>query len=356
MEINTEATDIEMLRKFVPFNELSENHLAGLINKSEVIHLPKGKVLFKRDQSCRQRYYLLEGEVSLCDAEFNNTKVFSETPESKNPIDNHTPHKVSAITTAPSSFVCVDNDYLDRALTWEQAGEYLVTDLIQLEAENAAQEPSPANDVDWMSNLLQAELFNQIPPSNIQRLFLDFQELVVEPGSNVIKEGEVGDRFYVISSGKAVVKRIGKSGHEEIITQLQEGDFFGEEALVAETTRNATVTMLSSGVLMYLDKAQFKSLLEAPIIQYLSVEQMSDLQDKYPSTKLLDVRLPLEFKNGHIDASVNMPLSKMRELIPQLSKEACYITTCEGGRRSELGAYLLSQAGFEAYVLSDQGN
>lgn len=355
MENNTATLDINTLRLFVPFNDLPEKHLAGIINKSEIIALPKGKVLFKRDQSCDQRYYLLTGEVSLCDAEFNNTKIYSNTPESKNPIDNHIPHKVSAITTSPSTIVCVENDYLDRALTWEQAGEYLVTDLIELE-EEAVSEPCQSSDVDWMSNLLQAELFNQIPPSNIQRLFLDFQQLDVEAGTNIIKEGEVGDRFYVISSGKAVVKRIGKSGKEEVVTQLQEGAFFGEEALVAETTRNATVTMVSNGVLMFLDKAQFKSLLEAPIIQYLSLEQMKGLQDKNPLTKLLDVRLPLEFKNGHIESSVNMPLSKMRELIPQLSKEACYITTCEGGRRSELGAYLLSQAGLKAYVLNDQAN
>ena len=354
METSNTTTDINTLRKFVPFNELSEKHLTGIINKSEIIHLPKGKVLFKRDQSCEQRYYLLLGEVSLCDAEFNNTKLYSDTPESKNPIDNHIPHKVSAITTSPSSIVCVDNDYLDRALTWEQAGEYLVTDLIPLEEQESIHEAEASTDVDWMSNLLQAELFNQIPASNIQRLFLDFQPLDVEPDTKIIKEGEVGDRFYVICSGKAVVKRIGKTGSEEIVTQLQEGDYFGEEALVAETTRNATVTMLNSGVLMYLDKAQFKSLLEAPLIQYLSLDQLKGIRNKNPSVKLLDVRLPLEYKNGHIDTSVNIPLSKMRELLPQLSKETCYITTCEGGRRSELGAYLLSQAGFEAYVLNDK--
>ena len=344
------SLNINTLRRFIPFNELPDKHLQGVLDKSQLISLPKGKVLFKRDQASKQRYYLLTGEVSLCDAEFNNTKLFSNTPETKNPIDNHSPHKVSAITTAPAQIICVDNDYLDMALTWEQAGEYLVTDLV------VEENPTQEEETDWMSSLLQADLFSQVPPTNIQRLFIDFKQLNVEPGQDIIKEGEQGDRFYVINSGSVVVKRSGKTGAEEIVTKLKSGDFFGEEALVAETTRNATVTAVSNTKLMYLDKEKFKSLLQAPVIHYLDFQEMLSMRKKQPETKLLDVRLPMEYKDGHIEDSVNLPLAKMRDSIPKLNRKICYITTCGGGRRSELGAYLLSQAGFTAYVLSESSS
>ncbi|MBS0614622.1 MAG: rhodanese-like domain-containing protein, partial [Proteobacteria bacterium] len=63
------------------------------------------------------------------------------------------------------------------------------------------------------------------------------------------------------------------------------------------------------------------------------------------------VRLPSEFQNFRIDDAVNIPLYFIRLKVNTLDKKTPYVVCCDTGRRSSAGAYILSERGFEAYVL-----
>jgi rhodanese-related sulfurtransferase len=65
----------------------------------------------------------------------------------------------------------------------------------------------------------------------------------------------------------------------------------------------------------------------------------------------LDVRLPSEFENHHKDGAINIPLYFIRLKINTLDKSKKYVVCCDTGRRSSAGAYILSERGFQAYVL-----
>jgi len=67
--------------------------------------------------------------------------------------------------------------------------------------------------------------------------------------------------------------------------------------------------------------------------------------------KWLDVRLPSEFQNFRIDGAVNIPLYFIRLKLNALDKNTQYVVCCDTGRRSSAAAYILSERGFEAYVL-----
>ena len=67
--------------------------------------------------------------------------------------------------------------------------------------------------------------------------------------------------------------------------------------------------------------------------------------------KWLDVRLPSEFENFHQDDAVNIPLYFIRLKLTTLDKNTPYVVCCDTGRRSSAGAYILSERGFETYVL-----
>jgi CRP-like cAMP-binding protein len=83
-----------------------------------------------------------------------------------------------------------------------------------------------------------------------------------------------------------------------VLAAIQTGDGFGEDALIAESVRNATVTMASNGSLMVLDKVDFDELLKRPIIKSISMEELHIQMDEGDSgTVLIDVRRPQAFRH-----------------------------------------------------------
>ena len=94
------------------------------------------------------------------------------------------------------------------------------------------------------------------------------------------------------------------------LAELVVGDTFGEEALILEEKRNATISMQTDGNLMRLGKKDFKTLLSEPMLNQLA----HDEADKIIANggQWLDVRLPSEFKVFHYDGAVNVPLYLLR--------------------------------------------
>lgn len=334
------AIDIERLKEFTPFDTLSDAHLRDIVPHLAVARLPKGKVLFKRGQPDKLCHFLLSGTVDLADAAFVVRPLASDDPENYLALDNYAEHRVSAITSTDCLVVSIDRDHLDLVLTWSQAAEAMGDD-------DEAEQP----DTDWMEALLTSELFSAIPPANIQQLFVRFKEREVKLGEVVIREGEPGDSFYVIKEGRALVTR-GQGPNQQTLAALKNGDSFGEDALIGDEPRNATVTMTTDGVLMALDKESFLKLLKEPVIQSITEDEYEKMAEEADEgVVLLDVRLPQEFRHDHLSLARNIPLTDLRREIRDLEKAFTYVVTCDGGRRCEIGAYLLNEAGLRAVTL-----
>lgn len=79
----------------------------------------------------------------------------------------------------------------------------------------------------------------------------------------IIREGEKGSSFFIISSGEVrVTQMVEGSAEPEEIRIMQAGDFFGEKALLGEDLRTASVTALAPGVeVLTLDRADFQTLI-----------------------------------------------------------------------------------------------
>jgi CRP-like cAMP-binding protein len=331
--------NLERLHDFIPFDCLSESHLRDIAGQIQVMNLPPARVLFKRGESSSLAYFLISGSVDLIDASFQVRKFPADDDENYLALDNYPEHNVNAISTEPSVVYALERDKLDLLMTWTQA------------AESMLEEDDDSSERDWMDALLTSGLFSQIPPQKIQSLFVKFEEREIKLGEQIVREGEPGDIFYVIKQGKAMVTRA-QGNKQETLAALTTGNFFGEDALISDTPRNATVTMTSDGVLMCLGKQDFRALLQDSVIRHLSekdVEQMEEDGDR--AVVLIDVRLPMEFKHDRTSGARNIPLNELRRQVRSLEKDFVYVLCCDGGRRSELGAYLLTEAGLEAYVL-----
>ena len=319
--------NLAILRTFSPLDGLKAENLHALARKTVIRELSAGRVLFKEGDTDKRTFYLVAGQIELRADDRIMGVIRAGTAEARAAND--------------IEYIMIDSDLLDVLLTWDQTGQYEVSEL-----------GSDGLDVtgDWMTTLLQTKAFHRIPPANIQAIFMRMQRINYRTGDIVIKQGTEGDFFYVVVSGKCIVTRETPLNKEGIkLAELGPGDSFGEEALIAEAKRNATVTMSSDGTLMRLGKNDFQTLLNEPLLQWVEPEKAREIVAK--GGKWLDVRLPSEFQNFRIDDAVNIPLYFIRLKINALDKNTQYVVCCDTGRRSSAAAYILSERGFEAYVL-----
>ena len=138
-------------------------------------------------------------------------------------------------------------------------------------------------------------------------------------------------------------------GEPTPVAMLEEGQWFGEEALLSGKPRNATVTMATDGVLMKLDRQDFDALLREPIINTMPGDQVLSSAEK--GAWWLDVRTSDEFDQEHLVGATNMPLNVLRLKSRLLDPGKTYIAYCDNGRRSATAAFLLKNAGLDVIVL-----
>ena len=77
----------------------------------------------------------------------------------------------------------------------------------------------------------------------------------------------------------------------------------------------------------------------------------ADIQGILPKVKqyeLIDVRTPMEYKNGHIKEFKNIPLSELKSRINELSKDKEIIVICQSGMRSNNATRVIKKQGFES--------
>jgi CRP-like cAMP-binding protein len=337
----TEQLSADLLKGFSPLDGLKRDNLAALARKVQLRELSPGQVLFKEGDTEKRTFYVTAGILELIDQGKVIGTVEGGSAQARNPIAPVYPRRVSARARDRVKFISIDSDLLDVMLTWDQTGTYEVSEL-QGKADDGGD--------DWMTMLLQTKAFHKIPPANIQAIFMRMQQINYKSGDVILKQGAEGDYFYVLTRGSAVVTRETPLSKEGIkLAELHVGDTFGEEALISDAKRNATVTMSSDGSVMRLGKDDFKTLLNEPMLEWVDPAQAQQIVQN--GGGWLDVRLPSEFENHHLDGAINIPLYFIRLKISTLDKDKKYVVCCDTGRRSSAGAYILNERGFQAYVL-----
>jgi CRP-like cAMP-binding protein len=336
-----EQLTMDLLKTFSPLDGLKRDNLAALARKVQLRELSPGQVLFKEGDTEKRTLYVVSGNLELIDQGEVVGSIEGASDLAKNPVAPVFPRRVSARARDRVQFISIDSDLLDVMLTWDQTGTYEVSDL---------QGGNDDGGDDWMTMLLQTKAFHKIPPANIQAIFMRMQQVNYRSGDVILKQGAEGDYFYVLIRGAAVVTRetpLSKDGIK--LAELQVGDTFGEEALISDAKRNATVTMSMEGAVMRLGKDDFKRLLNEPMLDWVTNEEADQIVNE--GGQWLDVRLPSEFENQHVDNAINIPLYFMRLKINTLDTAKKYVVCCDTGRRSSAGAYILSERGYQAYVL-----
>lgn len=332
--------DPALCAQLVPLNALKPESLVDLLRKAQVQTVAKGQYLFRIGDDARVALYLLRGEVHLVDAADKAlARVVGGEASGQHRIAHQSPRRVSARCMTDAEVLLVDAGLLDVMLTWDQTGAIEVAEL----------GGSSDND-DWMARLLQVRTFQMVPPANLQAMFMRMQRTSVKAGEIIVQQGDEGDFFYVIMAGRCMVTREPGTGKPIKLAELEPGSCFGEEALISEAQRNATVTAMVPTELMRLSKADFQQLLNAPLARKLTLAE-AEQRVARGDARWLDVRLPTEFATGSLPGAVNLPLYVLRMRLASLDPKVQWIVCCDSGRRSSAATFVLTQKGFTAFAL-----
>lgn len=326
---------VQDIQRFIPFDELSAEAIVELWPHFRFYRSAPKQILFKRGEKDDECHFLIRGRVDLADAQFRISAVQGDGDDNFLPLDgSHEIHRCAGVSQSDCELFAIKRQHLDLVTTW--------IELTQKESQHD-------EDHDWLETLLTSNLFSRIPPGNIQKLLSAFEERAVRLGDEIIREGEEGQECYIIKNGKALVSRL-QNGKNETLAALGQGKLFGEDALISNLPRNATVTMSSDGTLMVLNKENFNLLLKTPVVSHISESELAVLiADGDTGTVLLDVRLNEEVAANPIHRAQAIPLAQLRSRIGELSHEFIYVLI--GNARAEAAAYILSEAGFNAKVL-----
>jgi CRP-like cAMP-binding protein len=121
-----------------------------------------------------------------------------------------------------------------------------------------------------------SSFFGQLPQEKWDELNQAVEKQIAPPRAIIFKQGDPGDRFYIIQSGKVRVFRKDSGGLETELSVLGAGESFGEMALLTGEARSANVEAVEETHLMVLSREQFERILkDFPDITLSFVKQMS---------------------------------------------------------------------------------
>ncbi|MDG1937733.1 MAG: cyclic nucleotide-binding domain-containing protein [Pseudomonadales bacterium] len=337
--LNTVSVDV--LRSFVPLNILSKDHLKTIARSCEMDLAIKGQRIADADILHDSQLFLVSGSVDVELDDGQPLRICGGTENSHLSLGDSFPTAVSVTAVEDSQLFLLNRDKLDAMLCWDQVAKTLA---LEFSADRHFDE-----DANWMNTLLRSNLFHKIPPYNVKAIFDRFEAQLVEAGEVIVREGEQGDICYLIKEGCASVSCT-HNAETTVVAELSPGRCFGEDALLNRTTRNATVTMKTNGVIMALNKRDFLALMTEPEVASLNIEQaVKTIAD---GACWLDVRSQQEYEIDHRADAFHLPMHLMSLKSRMMDVNTRYVAYCSTGRRASTVAYLLNQQGFNVQALA----
>lgn len=340
MPVTADNTEYSQLSQLVPLNTLSEDTLKELLLKVDIEVIQKGDVLFREGDVDHVNVYLLSGRVGLYSGNSQVDLVEESSATSRFPIAHQLPRKFAAKALSRMDIVRIDSRILSEALAQNEKTES------QVEVEIGEE----GDDEDWMTQLLQSRVMQNIPAANLQGVMMRMQETVVSEGDIVIQEGDEGDYYYLLHRGQAIVLKAENDLEEPVeVARLNAGASFGEDALLSDRPRSSTVKMATDGILLRLSKDDFIELIKHPLSETVSFAEAQSILDE--GGMWLDVRDADAYDNSHLPGAINMPYSTLRFQLPSLATDRPYVIYSQSGTRAIASAYLFLERGLQVSVL-----
>lgn len=319
------------LAALAPLAGLSPARLGELSELARLERVPRGGDPLQ-NQKPASSLFLLQGELLLAFQGGGTLVLVGGTGDGCFALNRQRQPVQRARAITDVEILSLEDELLDTLATWDHA--------VKSDARFIASAFSLAS--------LRQGAFAQLPSAHIEELLRRFERVHAPRGTLVIREGDDGDFYYVVESGRFQVERL-VGGARVVLAELKTGEAFGEEALVSEAKRNATVTALTDGELLRVGRKDFDELLREPLLK--RVPFAAAAQKVRSGALWLDVRYPSEYQYDKLPGAINVPLAEVRHMFAVLDRTREYVAYCQSGRRSAAAAFLFAQRGFRVWLL-----
>ncbi len=333
----------DALRAKTPLDQVSDDCFEYLCDEAAPERLDAGAVLFELGDRDPHAVFLLAGDIELESEDGRISRIAAQDASARFALANLRPRKYRGVVCSEQAWVGrLDNERLEKCIAMDQleSGQHQLEKLTDL--------PVREEDRHWIVQMLRSKEFMRLPIDNLLQMVERAEDVPVQKGDVVIRQGEPGFYFYLVAAGRCKVSRRGPHG-DILLDEIGPGEPFGETALISDQPRNASITMLEGGFLKRISKLDFKELLEKPMVSWTNEAQARALQKQ--GAVLLDVRTEEEVAETPILGATNIPLFMLRVKMRKMKPGGRFVTLCDSGIRSATAAFLLKQQGFDAWVL-----
>ena len=277
---------VELLKSVPFFSDMSREHLEGLSKYFAVHDYNSGQVIVAEGTVVDALYVIAKGEVMLTVRESSNGSINAVTSSGRQVSSADPKMEVTQLCRKKTGDMFGElvlgpqgkgkrarsDMYGDlegkavRMTTVTTVGQctFLVMDI---ERFRRARRTSAAEEwrakLEFLGNNQMCEYLDNLPflqgvsERRVRCLEDIFQLVTFKPGEDIVREGDVGDCFYVLSRGKVAVSQLSAQGEDVVLVELGPGAYFGEAALIShDMPRSATVRALDEPCLVMVLNAK----------------------------------------------------------------------------------------------------
>ncbi len=324
----TERILEKLIRNYVPFNLLSPERSGEVANVVRFLEMREGDIFQMNPGKAHDFLFVVEGELKIIEDGSVRTGVVPNSTRTQALKLASAPRTSTLIAVQDTTLCLADSDLLDELLAWDEIVHYT--------------EDTDAGLHDALEGVRDALAFRRMPLECVESAFQRMHTVTAKAGEEIVREGEKGDAFYILRSGRAEVWQTGiyDDGPRKV-AELQAGDTFGCEALITGKLRCETVRIVEDASIMVLGREDFEDLVSKQLVRSVKPQVARSMIET--GHRILDVRYAEEYEYQHIPGAILIPLHELRDRMDELDPDAQYIVYCHSGSRSAVAALKLSQ-------------
>ena len=336
------AIKSQELKRYDYFSSLTDEVLEALAGRIRTVNFPAGEYVVREGTPGESFYFVGEGELEV-------TKRGSSGHEARISVlkSGQGFGEMALLTTSARS---CSVRAISNLVLYELAKADFETIILEA-ASFRDQLKKTVSAYAEFNRIKTLQPFELLPLEKMCAVLEKMDEKTYQPGDDIIVQGEKGDNYYIIKSGRvAVLKKKKGESQSAKIAELGEGEAFGEEALIRDDPRNATCRAMDETTVLVLGKRDFENIVKSAFLENIFPEDIG-LDSYMDDYMIIDVRIPAEYAEEHIMGAVNIPIEELRLRCKEFDTGRKYVTYCLNDSRGMVGAFLLKNRGFDASCL-----